>query len=216
MKNASRSIRNHDFGLIVLLPILVLLLSLSAWAKEPAAAAQIPVRCGGDDRGESHTVLLELTGSAHLSAPLKKLSLKSGQRGTFTVQADYPGNYRFSIRQTGEEKDSGWDRTIHTGELIVTEDEAGHMSAQVYLYRKSSGAKEDLVEFLNKGRETETEMQKPHGGQRPEEEHAAPDSLGEVRTGDSSHIGLYGILLLSAAAGIVVSIKIFAERKKHG
>jgi len=227
MKNTVRSMKSSGFTMVILCLASMLFLADPACARMAEASAQIPVRCSGEDTGQDHMILLELPDPSHLSSQKKKLSLKNGQGGNFTVKADYPGNYRFLVRQDGEKDDPCWDRTVYEGEIIVTEDEEGVMSTQVCLSKKGGTGKENSAEFLNKTKEKETEKPKPHEEKKPPHEEetvtetpvhdqTVPAPQGEVRTGVSSPIGTYTVLLLIASAVIAVSIRIYAERKKHG
>lgn len=189
-----------------MLMLALLLIPVYAQAQEEEASVDISVSCGGGEPEDKHTVLLSLQDTPHLSAFDQELVLSEGQEGKFTIKADYPGEYHFSIRQKGDKSDSLWDRSVYEGTLYVTEQSEG-LKAEAVLSRKGGKGKSARAAFTDG-----TPPKDP--GQKGKGYPSSPTP--EVKTGDSSPIGVYLALMVGAAGVIVLTARVYKERKQNG
>jgi len=129
--------------------------------------------------------------SAQAMPEVNRQALASSGASSFgTLHYDKPGDYRYTIRQTGEPlKYFALDRTVYEVVVRVTNREAGGLAAAIYAIRSGTDEKTERIRFVN----------------RYDRPAPAPITR-NVQTGDAGIRGYFG-LLAAGAFGIAFSLR---------
>lgn len=203
-------------ALAVMLVLLLWLTPVSA-----AASAQLPLEVEktliGDKPApqETFTFLLEPEGDAPMPEE-DTVSITGSGKVTFPpITYDTPEDYHYTLRELpGKTSGYTYDDTVYLLTVQVTTDDAGNLTATLYLSQDGSEGKADKIEFINRYRaprpDTPEEPGNPDDTTPPVEPEPQPPT-DSVDTGDESFLGIWITLCVMALCGLAGTALLFID-----
>lgn len=202
--------------------MLVLLLWLTPVSAATSAQLQLEVEKSltGDKPAQEETFffLLEPVGDAPMPEEDTVSITGSGKAAFPVITYDAPEDYHYTLREvTGKTGGYTYDDTVYQLTVQVTTDDAGALTATLYLSKEGSEAKADQIEFINRYRAS-----RPDTSEEPEEPDDTDSSVqprpnpptDSVDTGDESFLGLWITLFVLAVCGLAGTALLFVKQGK--
>lgn len=202
--------------------LLVLLLWLTPVSAAASAQLQLEVEKTliGDKPAsqETFTFLLEPVGDAPMPEENTVTITGSGTVTFPPITYDAPEDYHYTLRELpGETWGYTYDDTVYLLTVQVTTDDAGNLTATLYLSQEGSEGKADKLEFINRYRaprpDTPEEPVDPDDTTPPVEPEPQPPT-DSVDTGDDSFLGIWITLCVLAACGLAGTALLFIDPGK--
>ncbi len=202
--------------------LLILLLWLTPVSAAASAQLQLEVEKTliGDKPAsqETFTFLLEPVGDAPMPEENTVTITGSGTVTFPPIIYDAPEDYHYTLRELpGETWGYTYDDTVYLLTVQVTTDDAGNLTATLYLSQEGSDGKADKLEFINRYRaprpDTPEEPVDPDDTTLPVEPEPQPPT-DSVDTGDDSFLGIWITLCVLAACGLAGTALLFVDPAK--
>lgn len=201
--------------------LLVLLLWLTPVSAASSAQLQLEVEKTilGDRPAtqETFSFLLEPVGDAPMPEEDTVTITGSGKVTFPAITFDAPEDYHYTLREIpGKAWGFTYDDTVYLLTVQVTTDDAGNLTATLYLSQEGSDGKADEIEFINRYRaprpDTPEDPLKPDDT-TPEEPKPKPPT-DSADTGDESFLGLWITLCALAVCGLAGTALLFIDQSK--
>ena len=202
--------------------LLILLLWLTPVSAAASAQLQLEVEKTliGDKpvSQETFTFLLEPVGDAPMPEENTVTITGSGTVTFPPITYDAPEDYHYTLRELpGETWGYTYDDTVYLLTVQVTTDDAGNLTATLYLSREGSEGKADKIAFINRYRaprpDTPEEPVDPDDTTPPVEPEPQPPT-DSVDTGDESFLGIWITLCVLAVCGLAGTALLFIDPGK--
>ena len=204
---------------------LVLLLWLTPVSAASSAQLQLEVEKTilGDRPApqETFTFLLEPVGDAPMPEEDTVTITGSGKVTFPPITFDTPEDYHYTLREVpGDTWGYTYDETVYLLTVQVTTDNAGNLTATLYLSKEGGEGKADKIEFVNRYRaprpdtpEEPEEPVNPDDTDPPVDPQPKPPT-DSADTGDESFLGLWITLCALAVCGLAGTALLFIEQRK--
>lgn len=202
--------------------LLVLLLWLTPVSAAASAQLQLEVEKTliGDKPAsqETFTFLLEPVGDAPMPEENTVTITGSGKVTFPPIIYDAPEDYHYTLRELPSETwGYAYDDTLYLLTVQVTTDDAGNLTATLYLSQEGSEGKADKIAFINRYRaprpDTPEEPVDPDDTTPPVEPEPQPPT-DSVDTGDESFLGIWITLCVLAVCGLAGTALLFIDPGK--
>ena len=202
--------------------LLVLLLWLTPVSAAASAQLQLEVEKTliGDKPAsqETFTFLLEPVGDAPMPEENTVTITGSGKVTFPPITFDTPEDYHYTLREVpGDTWGYTYDDTVYLLTVQVTTDDAGNLTATLYLSQEGSDGKADKIAFINRYRaprpDTPEEPVDPDDTTPPVEPEPQPPT-DSVDTGDDSFLGIWITLCVLAVCGLAGTALLFIDPGK--
>ena len=205
--------------------LLVLLLWLTPVSAASSAQLQLEVEKTilGDRPApqETFTFLLEPVGDAPMPEENTVTITGSGKVTFPPITFDTPEDYHYTLREIpGKAWGFTYDDTVYLLTVQVTTDDAGNLTATLYLSQEGSDGKADEIEFINRYRaprpdtpEEPEEPVNPDDTDPPVDPQPKPPT-DSADTGDESFLGLWITLCALAVCGLAGTALLFIDQSK--
>ena len=158
---------------------------------------------------ETFTFLLEPVGDAPMPEEETVTITGSGKVTFPPITFDTPEDYHYTLREVpGDTWGYTYDDTVYLLTVQVTTDDAGNLTATLYLSREGSEGKADKFEFVYRYR-----APRPDTPEDPVDPTPNPPD-GSANTGDESFLGLWITLCALAVCGLAGTVLLFVDQSK--